>query len=138
MRERISQSPAQTEAEGERLALLLAPGDIVALTGGLGMGKTVFVRGLARGLGTGCAVSSPTFALIHEYRGGRLNLCHMDAYRLTGPGDLDETGFFDYIDAGWAAAVEWSERLLLPAAFVVSIERVDDLTRIIRTEGKGL
>lgn len=134
----VSHAPAQTEAAGERLAALLCPGDVVALTGGLGAGKTVFVRGLARGLGADCDVSSPTYALIHEYRGGRLRLCHMDAWRLNHPDELEETGFFDYTDAGWAAAVEWSENLCLAADYTVSIERIDDSTRAIAIKGKGL
>lgn len=138
MLELVSNSPAETEAAGERLAALVSPGDIIALTGNLGAGKTVFVRGLARGLKTGGEVSSPTYTLIHEYRGGRMNLCHMDAWRLAGPDDLAETGFFDYIDMGWAAAVEWGERLAVPAAFSVAIERADDTTRIIKMEGEGL
>ena len=97
----------------------------------------MFTRGLARGLGFDGDVSSPTFALIHEYRGGRLPLCHMDAYRLDGPDDLFETGFYDYLDDGWVIAVEWNERLGLETALSVTIERVDDTTRRIGLEGKG-
>jgi tRNA threonylcarbamoyladenosine biosynthesis protein TsaE len=130
-------SPAETEQVGEALADKLESGDIVGFTGDLGMGKTVFTRGLAKGLGFDGDVSSPTFSLIHEYRGGRLPLCHMDAYRLNGVDDLFETGFYDYLDDGWVIAVEWNERLGLDAAVRVSIERVDDTTRLIRLEGKG-
>ncbi|MEG1773864.1 MAG: tRNA (adenosine(37)-N6)-threonylcarbamoyltransferase complex ATPase subunit type 1 TsaE, partial [Oscillospiraceae bacterium] len=111
MEQVITNSPAETEAVGERLGNRLLPGDVIAFEGGLGMGKTVFVRGVARGLGSDAEVTSPTFALINEYRGGRLNLCHMDAYRLSGPGDLPTTGFYDYLDAGWICAVEWGERV---------------------------
>ena len=130
-------SPAETEALGAALAARLQAGDVVGFTGGLGMGKTTFTRGLARGLGYEGDVTSPTFTLINEYRGGRLPLCHMDAYRLSGPDDLFETGFFEYTDSGWAVAMEWSERVGIAPAVRVSIERVDDETRRIRLEGRG-
>ncbi len=138
MHEIVSHSPEETEAAGEKLAALLCDGDIVAYTGGLGMGKTVFTRGLARGLGIAADVSSPTFSIINEYRGARHRLCHVDAYRLNGAEDLLDVGFYDYIDAGWIAAVEWSERVKPEAAVTVALIRVDDHTRIIRMEGKGL
>lgn len=138
MREIISHSPDETEAAGEALASKLSDGDIVAYIGGLGMGKTVFTRGLAKGLGILMNVSSPTFSLINEYRGSEHSLCHMDAYRLNGTDDLLDTGFYDYIDSGWISAVEWSERLELNPAVTVTFSRVDDNTRIIRMEGKGL
>lgn len=130
-------SPGETEAVAAAAAERLQAGDIVGFHGGLGMGKTVFTRGLARGLGFDGDVASPTFALIHEYRGGRLPLCHMDAYRLGGPDDLFETGFYDYLDDGWVIAVEWNERVGLVPALSVTIERIDDTTRRIVLEGKG-
>lgn len=132
-----SHSPEETQHIGKMAADRLKGGDIVGFTGDLGMGKTVFTRGLAEGLGFDGDVSSPTFSLIHEYRGGRLPLCHMDAYRLNGPDDLFETGFYDYLEDGWVVAVEWNERVGLEAALSVSIERVDDTTRLIRLEGCG-
>ncbi len=138
MREIETNSPAETEAVGESLAHLLGAGEIIAYLGGLGMGKTTFTRGLARGLGCTDEVSSPTFTLINEYRGGRLSLCHLDAYRLQSAEELFDTGFFDYLDAGWAAAVEWSEQVAVDAAITVTFERVSDQTRRIRLEGKGL
>jgi len=130
-------SPAETEKIGEMVAERLLPGDIVGFTGGLGMGKTVFTRGLAKGLGFDGDVSSPTFSLIHEYRGGKIPLCHMDAYRLTGPDDLFETGFYDYESDGWVIAVEWNERVELEPAVRVEIERIDDNSRRIKLEGRG-
>ena len=130
-------SPAETEQVGAALAEHLSPGDVIGFTGDLGMGKTVFTRGLARGLGYDGDVTSPTFALIHEYRGGRVPLCHMDAYRLNGEDDLFETGYYDYLDGGWIVAVEWNERVGVEPAVSVSIERVDDDTRRIRLEGRG-
>ncbi|HWP50664.1 MAG TPA: tRNA (adenosine(37)-N6)-threonylcarbamoyltransferase complex ATPase subunit type 1 TsaE [Clostridia bacterium] len=138
MQEIVSHSPKETEAAGEKLAALLCDGDIIAYIGGLGMGKTVFTRGLARGLGIVADVSSPTFSIINEYRGTGHRLCHVDAYRLNDAEDLLETGFYDYIDSGWIAAVEWSERVKPDAAVTVAFTRVDDHTRIIRMEGKGL
>ena len=87
-----SRSPAQTELIGEKLAAQLSGGEVIALYGGLGMGKTNFVRGLARGLGVEEGVSSPTFALVNEYH-GRLTLYHFDMYRVTTWEDLYSTGF---------------------------------------------
>ena len=106
----ITHSPAQTQALAERLAKLLRPGDVLAYTGPMGAGKTTFTVGLARGLGSTDWVSSPTFALVQEYR-GPLPLCHFDFYRSTGVDDLYATGFFDYLDGTRVLAVEWSERI---------------------------
>ena len=103
-------SPAQTQALAERLAKLLRPGDVLAYTGPMGAGKTTFTVGLARGLGSSDWVSSPTFALVQEYR-GPVPLCHFDFYRITGVDDLYATGFFDYLDGTRVLAVEWSERI---------------------------
>lgn len=136
----LSRSPAETEAAGEALAPLLRAGAVVAFSGGLGLGKTAFVRGLARGLGYEGDVTSPTFAIINEYRGGRLSLCHMDAYRLFDADSLPDIGFHDYLDGGWAAAVEWSERLggALNPAFEVKLRRLGDDEREIIIKGAGL
>ena len=78
------------------------------------------------------------FTLINEYRGGRLNLCHLDAYRLQSADELFDIGFYDYLDAGWTAVVEWSEQVALEPALTVTFERTGDQSRIIRMEGKGL
>lgn len=110
MREYTSKSPEETEAIGEALAADLKPGTVVAFFGGMGMGKTVFTRGLACGLHATEAVSSPTFALVQEY-GGNPPLVHFDMYRISTWDDLYSTGFFDYIDMGWILAVEWSENI---------------------------
>ncbi|MFR7479149.1 MAG: tRNA (adenosine(37)-N6)-threonylcarbamoyltransferase complex ATPase subunit type 1 TsaE [Acutalibacteraceae bacterium] len=103
-------SVAETEALAEKLAHSLKGGEVLAYTGGMGMGKTAFTRGLARGLGIRDSVSSPTFALIHEYR-GNIPLYHFDMYRVEGWGDLDSTGYFDYVDGGGVLAIEWSENI---------------------------
>lgn len=100
----------QTEAIGESVGRTVGP-CVIALTGDLGAGKTAFVRGLARGLGFSGAVSSPTFAIVHEYEGGRLPLYHFDMYRVGGWEDLESTGFFDALRLQAVLAVEWSENV---------------------------
>ncbi len=132
----ITASPEQTEALGARVGAAV-PAGVVALFGGLGMGKTAFVRGMAAGRGLSAEVSSPTFALVHEY-GGQPPLVHFDMYRVSGWDDLYSTGFFDYLDAGCLLAVEWSENIeaALPEDAVrVRFERLDDDTRRITIEG---
>lgn len=129
---RISRSEADTQRIARDLAARLQPGAVLLLSGDLGAGKTAFVRGLASGLGINPGeVSSPTFTLLHEYRGGRLVLHHADLYRLTGaaPDDLglEEAGVEGVL------AVEWPERLSHPlrGATRVSIDIVDARTRRI-------
>ena len=100
----------QTEALAQEFAQGLAAGDVVAFFGTLGMGKTAFTRGMARGLGIEESVSSPTYALVHEYE-GRINLYHFDMYRVDGWDDLYSTGFFEYLEMGGVVAVEWSENI---------------------------
>ncbi len=95
---------------GAQLARQLPPGAVLALHGDLGAGKTEFVKGLAEGLGCAEPVTSPTFTLVHEYRGGRLPLFHFDWYRLKRAEELDEIGFDDYADVGGVVAVEWAAR----------------------------
>jgi tRNA threonylcarbamoyladenosine biosynthesis protein TsaE len=106
----LSGAEAETEAAGERLASTLVAGDVVLLEGQLGAGKTAFVRGLARGLGASEGdVSSPTFTLIQEYRGGRLPLHHVDLYRLE-PEEVADLGLDELISGDGVVAVEWAER----------------------------
>ncbi|WP_297871236.1 tRNA (adenosine(37)-N6)-threonylcarbamoyltransferase complex ATPase subunit type 1 TsaE [uncultured Oscillibacter sp.] len=111
--EYICRGEAETEALGQRLAGTFAPGTVLAFQGGLGMGKTAFTRGLARGLGYPGRVTSPTFTIVNEYDspGQRLPLFHFDMYRLSGPEDLFDIGWEDYLDRGGLCAVEWSERV---------------------------
>ncbi len=109
---------AATEAVAADLARSLVAGDVVALEGDLGAGKTQFVRGLLRGLGgDGRLVSSPTYVLLNVYPGGRLTLFHLDAYRTAGEDDLAGVGFDELLAEGGVVAVEWPSRLgsLLPA-----------------------
>lgn len=111
MKTYLSHSVAQTEAFASEFAKTLHAGDVIAFIGGLGAGKTAFVRGLAQGLEVSGEVSSPTFSLVHEYS-GKLPLYHFDMYRITDLDDLYSTGFFDYLDAGAVLAIEWSENIL--------------------------
>jgi len=105
----ISHSVEETEAFGASLARSLRGGDVVAFTGALGMGKTAFTRGLARGLGCRGRVSSPTFTIVNEYDGAT-PLFHFDLYRLGGADELYDIGWDDYLARGGVCAVEWSER----------------------------
>ena len=133
-----TRSPAETQALAERLAKLLRPGDVLAYTGPMGAGKTTFTVGLARGLGSTDWVSSPTFALVHEYPGRDFSLCHFDMYRIGSYDELYSTGFFDYLDRGDILAVEWSENIegaLPPNTITVSFQITGETGRIITVEG---
>lgn len=138
--EYLSHNEAETEALGARLAAVLSPGAVVAYRGGLGMGKTAFTRGLAKGLGCTCRVTSPTFTIVNEYEGGRLPLFHFDMYRLPDADALFDIGWEDYLDRGGVCAVEWSEQVeeaLPPETVLVTIARLpeDDRSRLITIEG---
>ena len=128
-----SHSEDDTRAIAAALAPRLAPGAVILLSGDLGAGKTAFVRGLAEGLGLDPAeVTSPTFTLVHEYRGGRLPLIHVDLYRLDRA-ELDEIGLDQDLAATGVTAVEWAERLTraIPDAVVVRIlDQGEDLRSI--------
>lgn len=133
MTEFISGSSAETVKIGETIGSRLGP-CVIALEGGLGMGKTCLVGGIAAGLGYTGEVSSPTFALVNEYIGGRLPLYHFDMYRVGGWDDLYSTGFFDYLEMGGILAVEWSENIAaaLPEDTLhIKISRIDDDKRNI-------
>ena len=138
----VSESEAETEALGARLARVLKPGAVVAFTGDLGAGKTAFTRGLARGLGVPGRVTSPTFTIVDEHEGGRLPLFHFDLYRLSGPEELYDIGWEDYLARGGVCAVEWSEHMgqaLEPDAVRVDICRGDNEgQRRITIEGVSL
>lgn len=107
----ISNSPQETEEIAQELAKELTGGEVIAFTGNLGMGKTCFTRGLAKGLGFKGEVTSPTFALVNEYRGGRLDVFHFDMYRVGSWDDLYSTGYFEYLDEGGVVVIEWSENI---------------------------
>lgn len=109
-------SPEQTELFGRELAKSLCAGDVIALTGDLGAGKTCLTRGIAEGLGSKSYVSSPTFTIVNEYDGGRLMLFHFDTYRLSGPDDFLMSGLDEYFFRGGVCVIEWSDIIfdLLP------------------------
>ena len=124
----LSHSTQETEAIGEELAQKLRGGDVLAFTGSLGMGKTAFTRGLARGLGCRGRVTSPTFTIVNEYE-GRTPLFHFDMYRLGSSDELFDIGWDDYLARGGVCAVEWRERVsdALPEDTIfVDIARTDE------------
>ena len=136
----ITNSEQETEALGARFAEKLPGGTVVAMYGDLGAGKTAFVRGMARGMGLNCRVSSPTFTIVNEYLGER-ELILFDMYRLSGADELFEIGWEDYLARGAVCAVEWSEKV--EDAFYgdemrVTIEKLDDTRRKITIEGAEL
>jgi len=129
-------SEEETAAVARRLAAGLNAGDVLLLSGNLGAGKTAFVRGLAQGLGIDPdEVSSPTFTLVQEYRGGRVPLFHVDLYRLA-PGDVDDLGL-DALAADGVLAVEWAERMPRDdaGAIRVRLEHAGEDQRRITIEG---
>lgn len=107
---------AETVAAGRALGAGARPGDVVALVGDLGAGKTHFAKGYAAGCGHTGEVTSPTFSLVHEYRGGRLPVYHFDFYRIETADELISLGWDDYLESGGACLVEWADKLpaLLP------------------------
>lgn len=105
-----SKSESETEAIGAAFARDLPGGTVVAMYGELGAGKTAFVRGMARGMGIDCRVSSPTFTIVNEYLGER-ELIHFDMYRLSSADELFDIGWEDYLARGAVCAVEWSENV---------------------------
>jgi tRNA threonylcarbamoyladenosine biosynthesis protein TsaE len=132
----ITHSEAETSAIARDLARSLAAGSVVLLTGDLGAGKTAFVRGLAEGLGIDPdAVSSPTFTLIQEYRGGRLPLHHVDLYRLQSI-EVDDLGLDELTLDGGVTAIEWPDRLprTFEGAVHVRIDHVEGDTRRIHID----
>lgn len=132
----ISYSYEDTLKIGEGLAKSLKGTEVIALFGGLGMGKTALTTGIARGLGSSDSVSSPTFALVNEYH-GKYNVYHFDMYRISSWDDLYSIGFFDYLDTG-VLVIEWSENIenALPPEYIrVTMEKGNgENERIITVE----
>ena len=140
MQEFITTSESETEALGAKLAASLPGGSVVAMYGGLGAGKTAFVRGMARGMGLQVRVSSPTFTIVNEYLGDR-DLIHFDMYRLSGADELFDIGWEDYLARGAVCAVEWSENVedaFFGDEIRVRIEKRSDTERSITIEGATL
>ena len=138
MREIITRDERETEEAGAELARELPDGAVVAMYGELGAGKTAFVRGMARGMGIDCRVSSPTFTIVNEYEGER-TLIHFDMYRLGSADELWGIGWDDYLARGAVCAVEWSENIadaLEEDAVRVDIRRgASDQERVITIAG---
>jgi tRNA threonylcarbamoyladenosine biosynthesis protein TsaE len=136
----LSSSPEETFRIGKVLADILEAGDVVALTGELGSGKTCLTQGIANGLGVpeDYVVTSPTFTLINEYPGRQANLYHLDVYRLTGWADLAEMGYDEYLSGRGIMVVEWAEKVLevIPDdAFFVVMTYLDENMRRIEFSG---
>ncbi|MBQ4534505.1 MAG: tRNA (adenosine(37)-N6)-threonylcarbamoyltransferase complex ATPase subunit type 1 TsaE [Ruminococcus sp.] len=136
----ITRSPEETIRAAEKLGSLIGAGDMIAFKGGLGAGKTTFTRGLAIGLGMKDVVSSPTFALVNDYRGERITLYHFDMYRISTEEELESTGFYDYPFEENAAVIEWSENIseFLPEnAIYITINTISENEREIIIEDGG-
>ena len=132
----VSNTPEDTAAVGEALGRTLHTGDVVALYGELGSGKTCLVQGLVRGLGVRAPATSPTFVLVNEYR-GRLPVHHVDAYRTGSLTELMDFGLLDLMGGDGVTLLEWADRaepLLPPRAIRIRIEGVGDDPREIRIE----
>lgn len=140
MIKQITVSPEETEKLGARIAEKLKGTEVVAMFGGLGMGKTAFTRGFAAALGVNDGVSSPTFAIVNSYS-GKFNIYHFDMYRINSWEDLESTGFFDYLENG-IIIIEWSENIegaLPDNAIRINISKgTSDNERIFEIEGVDL
>lgn len=132
LREETTASAVETEALGEQLGTRLKPGDLVVLAGPLGSGKTTFVRGMARGTGSDAQVQSPTFTLVRIYP-GRVQLAHVDLYRVKAAGELADLGLDELLDEG-AMVIEWGDRLDIRHAAMVTFENLGDDLRRLRIE----
>lgn len=137
----MSHSTLHTERLGERIAALARPGDVVALWGELGAGKTVLARGIAVGLGVDATeVTSPTFVILHEHEGGRMPLFHLDLYRLAGAQDLATTGWEECLDAGGLTVIEWPDRAgaqLPEDRLDIRLERIAESKRRVTLSATG-
>lgn len=136
----LSTSVEQTHALGTGLGERVAPGDILALEGDLGAGKTNFVQGLGAGMGISETINSPTFILANEYHSGRVPLYHVDAYRVENGAEADGFGLDDYLNGDGVTVIEWAERVreVLPHTLLwIQFEYVDETTRRIRFVPQG-
>jgi tRNA threonylcarbamoyladenosine biosynthesis protein TsaE len=134
-----TRAPEETRDVGGALAELLAPGDVVSLTGDLGAGKTCFVQGAARALGVREPVASPTFVLVREYRGD-VPVYHVDVYRLDRLQEVLDLGFEDLLDPSGVMFIEWGDAIeaLLPESFLeVRLRASDEDRRRVRLTGRG-
>lgn len=130
----ISNSAAETQAAGAQAAETSRAGDVLALVGDLGAGKTQFVKGFVRGVGSDDEVTSPTFTLVHEYRGGRLPIYHFDFYRLDSPEAVLRLGLDEYLYGDGVCLIEWADRfrdLLPPPARWYALTAKGEHSRVI-------
>jgi tRNA threonylcarbamoyladenosine biosynthesis protein TsaE len=135
----VTRSAEETEQAGARLATNLEPGDIVAVTGDLGAGKTCLIGGIVRGLGGSRPASSPTFVLVNEYR-GRLPIFHLDAYRTESLTEVLDLGFDEYLSAGGVMLIEWADKLapLIPSGAIwIHLDGLGDEPRQITIDVRG-
>ena len=133
----ISNSPDETESFGRELAKNVKPGDVLALTGELGSGKTQFVKGLAAGIGAAIAATSPTFTLIHEYSGGHLPIYHFDFFRIEDRSSAERLGLDDYFFGDGVSVIEWADKFpdLIPEnARWISFETKSEAQRAITVQ----
>jgi tRNA threonylcarbamoyladenosine biosynthesis protein TsaE len=138
----VTCSPEETIRLGRRISKLLVPGDVIALVGELGTGKTCLTKGIAQGLGVPSDqfVRSASFVIVNRYD-GRYPIWHIDAYRLDGPLDFVSLGYEELIDSGCIAVIEWAERvdnLLPPRAIQISLEHIAPTERRIHIDFTGL
>ncbi|MCI5578973.1 MAG: tRNA (adenosine(37)-N6)-threonylcarbamoyltransferase complex ATPase subunit type 1 TsaE [Oscillospiraceae bacterium] len=136
----VTKSENETRGFAKTIAEKLSAGDVILYTGEMGAGKTAFTKGVAEYFGTEEEVTSPTFALVHEYP-GRVPVFHFDLYRISGFDDLYAIGFFDYLDRGGILAVEWSENIPeleneLENVVKINIEKLTENERKITVSGK--
>ena len=133
----ISNSPEETESFGRQFAGNIKPGDVLALVGELGSGKTQFVKGVAAGLNTATTATSPTFTLVHEYSGGRLPIYHFDFFRIDDRQSAERLGLDEYFFGDGVAIVEWADKFsdLIPdSARWISFEAKSETQRAITTK----
>lgn len=136
-----TKSELETRQFAQKVGEYLNPGDVILFTGDMGAGKTAFTKGLAEFFGVSDEVTSPTFALVHEYS-GRVKIFHFDLYRISGFDDLYATGFFDYLDRGGIMVVEWSENVPdldfgLENVVKISVEKFSEFERKFTVTGRN-
>lgn len=133
----VTKGRTETENFAAEFAKSVKPGTVIAFEGDLGAGKTCFTSGFAKGMGYEGEVNSPTFAIVNEYLGGRLDIYHFDMYRVSGWDDLYTTGYFEYLEMGGVLLIEWSENIAsaLPEdTVVITIEKLSEDERRITIE----
>ena len=136
----VTKSENETRGFAKTIAEKLSAGDVILYTGEMGAGKTAFTKGVAEYFGTEEEVTSPTFALVHEYP-GRVPVFHFDLYRISGFDDLYAIGFFDYLDREGIMCIEWSENIPeleneLENVVKINIEKLTENERKITVSGK--